>query len=238
MLLISEVSFVRIPFFNDLRFFPRNKQLPHQRAHSLDRVRIYFFVCKIQVFSVFPPKQWKGIRLLGQVTRRMKAAFLRFNSCGNNLPLLFSSHPSPIYNAPKCILFLNVKERKRGREAPLALTVTFWRGGEERQKEQVAELKRCRFFCLPAPIQVSSLPLSPLHSLCFPPPGCIEMSNAAVCSWKGGPWWERTALLTCRFKLVLSALVFAFPFPGRLSSADFLWDGGGGGGAGSPMLPT
>lgn len=68
----------------------------------------------------------------------MKAAFLRFNSCGNNLPLLFSFHPSPTYNAPKCILFLNVKEKKkkRGREAPLALTVTFWRGGKKGRKNK------------------------------------------------------------------------------------------------------
>lgn len=114
----------------------------------------------------------------------MKAAFLRFNSCGNNLPLLFSFHPSPTYNAPKCILFLNVKEKKKKKErerSPFGSDCHILARGEERQKEQVAELKRCRFFCLPAPIQVSSLPLSPLHSLCFPPPGCIEMSNAAVC---------------------------------------------------------
>lgn len=150
------------------------------------------------------------------------------------LPPLPDLQCSQVYIVFKC---QREKEKERER-SPFGSDCHILARGEERQKEQVAELKRCRFFCLPAPIQVSSLPLSPLHSLCFPPPGCIEMSNAAVCCWKGGPWWERTALLTCRFKLVLSALVFAFPFPGRLSSTDFVWDGGGGGGAGSPMLPT
>ena len=65
MLLISEVSFVRIPFFNDLRFFPRNKQLPHQRAHSLDRVRIYFFVCKILMRLPVHSFNWNAVRSPG-----------------------------------------------------------------------------------------------------------------------------------------------------------------------------
>ena len=82
---------------------------------------------------------------------------------------------------------MSKRKRKRKRErSPFGSDCHILARGVERQKEQVAELKRCRFFCLPAPIQVSSLPLFPLHSLGSPPPGCIEMSNAAERGVPGG----------------------------------------------------
>lgn len=96
----------------------RSNSLLRQRVRSLNRVRFYFFCLQNpSPFTFSPPKQWKGIRLLGQVTGKMKAAFLRFNSSRNNLPLPSSPHLSPTFKAPKCILFLNVKEKKKKKES-------------------------------------------------------------------------------------------------------------------------
>ena len=149
---------------------------------------------------------------------------------------LFSSHPSRTYNAPKCILFLNVKEKKKKKEGekPLWLWLSHSGKGSRKAERTSGGIKEMQIFLSPRPysgLQPSPLP-SPLSRL--PSPG---LHWNVKCSWKGGPWWERTALLTCRFKLVPSVLVFAFPFPGRLSSADFVWDGGGGGGVGSRGFP-
>lgn len=97
-----------------------------------------------------------------QVPRKMKAAFPRFNSSRNNLPLPSSTlHPSPTFNAPKCILFLNVKEKKKkkkqeGGKTLLLLNVTFW--GGEKGERTCGRIKEMQIFLSPCPYSGLSCP--------------------------------------------------------------------------------
>lgn len=166
----------------------------------------------------------------------MKAAFLRFNSFQKQSSSPSHPHPSPAFNAPKCILFLNVKEkRKKEKErvrgnpfAPECHILVREKG------EQVAELKRCRLFCL---LSLFRSPHSPFAAP-LPPPALpvalkCQMQQFAA---ERGPWWERTALLTCRSKLFPSGPCICFSLL-ELSPADVVWDEGGWGGGSECFAP-
>lgn len=160
----------------------------------------------------------------------MKAAFLRFNSSkqfsSSLLPRpLPSLQCTQVYIVFKCQR-KKEKERERVRENPFAPECHIL-VREKREKEQVAELKRCRFFCLRVPVRVSRAAplLSPLPPTSLP--RVVLKCQMKQFAAERGPRWEQAALLTCRPKLFPSCPSICLSLSSsRLSPAAAVGGGG------------